>query len=84
MISCSTSSKIASGDRDGLSYEKAIIAKSISFEYEWIKENFPGSQTQRQMLSVHKRKHYDIVTIKKPDEETKDIYFDISSFFGKF
>ena len=83
MMSCSSSSKISDSERDGLSYETAIIAKSISYEYDWIKKKYPGSQPQQQMLTHQKRKSYDIITILSQNGETIDIYFDITSFFGK-
>ena len=83
MMSCSSSSKISASERDGLSYETAIIAKSISYEYDWIKKKYPGSQPQQQMLTHQKRKSYDIITILSQNGETIDIYFDITSFFGK-
>ncbi len=83
-ISCSSSKLSGSLIQDGLSYETAVVVKSVSFEYKWIKENYPGSQVQMQALNVHKRKHYDVLTIITSHGETEKIYFDISNFFGKF
>ena len=83
LISCGSVGSISSTERDGLSFETAVIAKSVSFEYEWLRKNYPGSQPQMQMLSKQKNKPYDIITILTKSGETKDIYFDISRFYGK-
>lgn len=82
-VSCSTAKKISGSERDGLTFETAIIAKSINSEYEWIRNNYPDSQIEAQILTNHKGKHYDVLTIGLPSGEKKNIYFDISGFFGK-
>lgn len=71
-------------ERDGTSYEKAIIAKSIPDEYNWLKKNYPGCQFMQQSLRHYKNVPYDVLTVKLPDGTKKDFYFDISSFFGKY
>lgn len=83
MYSCGTSKELSSVERDGLSYETAIIAKSIDFEYQWIQQNYPGAQPQSQILTEHKKKPYDIIIIKTTSGEEIKLYFDISKFFGK-
>ncbi len=55
----------------------------VGAEYEWIKVNRPGWQVTGQMLVDHNGKPYDVLAIQK-GAETEEIYFDISSFFGKF
>ena len=82
----STNSEIASADseRDGSSIEKAVIAKNVSSEYEWIAKNYPNSQVLRQALISKGKKHYDKLTVKLADGSERDFYFDINSFFGKF
>ncbi|HMV07248.1 MAG TPA: hypothetical protein PK325_07700 [Cyclobacteriaceae bacterium] len=97
ITACKSSSKVATSseitqasqtdevsERDGTSYEKAIIAKSIPDEYNWLKKNHPGSQFIQQSLRHYKNVPYDVLTVKLPDGTKKDFYFDISSFFGKF
>lgn len=75
---------------DGSSYEKAIfIDKStetagVDAEYVWLKENYPGYQMIKQSLVHHDGRSYDILKIKTKDGAEKDIYFDISKFFGKW
>ncbi|MFN8258513.1 MAG: hypothetical protein U0W24_22685 [Bacteroidales bacterium] len=71
------------GDRDGSSFEKAIVVKSISEEYEWIGANYPGYKFIQQSLVFDKKNPYDVLEIKTLDGATLKIYFDISSFFGK-
>ena len=83
-------STVQSGERDGSSYEKAIIinekseGKGVSAEYAWLKENYPGYKSMGQSLSNHNGKSYDIIRIKTSGGSEKSIYFDISSFFGKW
>ncbi|WP_421920038.1 hypothetical protein [Marinifilum sp.] len=83
LVSCSTSAKLTTSEQDGLTAKTAVVVKSVSHEYQWIRKNYPGSKAQGQMLVHEKRKPYDIITIKTASGKTMDIYFDISSFFGK-
>jgi hypothetical protein len=70
--------------RDGKTFEKAIVVKSVDAEYEWIRSNFPGSQVTGQSLLSKKRKYCDLLTFKTKDGEDKQVYFDISGFYGRF
>jgi len=79
----STKTTIDNTKRDGSSYEKAIIVKSIEQEYEYIKEVCTNCQLLGQSLVKYKNKPYDIIEVKKPDGEVVKYYFDISKFFGK-
>jgi len=65
----------------------------VAAEYEWIRRKYPGSKTLRQALTTldlitgkSKYKddqiHFDVITIRLPDGREKEIYFDVSSFFG--
>ena len=99
-VACSTSQKTASrpvsnvqqnssGDRDGSSFEKAVIidAKNettgVDAEYVWLKENYPGYKTLSQSLNHSNSKPFDIINIQTSTGEKKKVYFDISKFFGK-
>ena len=87
ITSCSstrTTSESKSVYRDGSTYETAVIAKSIQFEYQWIAQNYPGSKVVMQSLHNHKNKPFDVLTIETEGGIQKDIYFDISRFFGKY
>jgi hypothetical protein len=76
--------------RDGSSFEKAIVIHETSetpgvrAEYQWIRDHEPGYSSTKQSLSMYKGKSYDVLHIKNGDGLEKDVYFDISNFFGKF
>jgi hypothetical protein len=101
VASCSTTRKVTEDrtnqnytsvntERDGSSFEKAILIKEknemagIDAEYAWIKQNYPDSKLKGQSLVNHDNKPYDIIKIKTSDGKELSIYFDISNFFGKF
>lgn len=75
---------------DGGSYETAVVIKEksetagVRAEYNWCAEHYPGYKTQRQALTNKNGKPYDILTIETADGSKKEVYFDISNFFGKF
>jgi hypothetical protein len=75
---------------DGSSYESAIIitekseTKGVDAEYKWLHENYPGYTVLKQSLNFYNKKPYDILDIKAADGIEKNIYFDISNFYGKF
>jgi hypothetical protein len=77
-------------ERDGSSYDKAIVIKEdhesqgIHAEYAWIRNKYPGSKTRSQSLNFHDKKSYDIIHITTSDAKEVAVYFDISNFYGKF
>jgi len=80
----------ASVAADGSSYDKAIFitetseGKGIDAEYAWIRAQYPGSKVNGQSLNNYHSKPYDVIHITTSDGTAKDVYFDISNFFGKF
>jgi hypothetical protein len=86
----STTQTPSNPNADGSSYEKAIVIQDksettgVAAEYKWIRDNYPGSESQGQALMNNNSKPYDVITIKTSDGTIKKIYFDISNFFGKF
>ena len=100
MLSCATTKKMSSGSssqagvevivHDGSSFEKAIVinekseSKGVGAEYEWLRNNYPGYKTKRQTLSYNNKIPYDIITIVTTQGIEKQVYFDISNFYGKF
>jgi hypothetical protein len=82
-ISCASQRTLPSSDRDGLSIEKAILIKSVPDEYAWIRQHYPGSVVERQVLLDKNRTPYDKLDVKLADGQKISVYFDISSFFGK-
>ncbi len=100
IFSCSTSKKatnqaqtestsIAAG-QDGSSYEKAIVinkkksGEGIKAEYDWLKNNYPGYKLKSQSLQTQGKKIYDVLTIITANGKKKEVYFDITNFFGKY
>lgn len=88
-FACSTAPAV-SKTNDGSSIEKAIVITEtnewdgVAAEYIWLDENYPGHTVLGQELIFEEDKPYDIVSIKTQAGETKDIFFDISNFYGKF
>ncbi len=80
----------ASVVRDGSSYEKAIVineqheTQGIDAEYRWIHQKYPGAKVTKQTLNNYKCKAYDVLYISIDGNGEKQVYFDISNFFGKF
>ncbi|MDR3697962.1 hypothetical protein [Mucilaginibacter sp.] len=97
-ISCSTSKKalhsnsasFSTSESDGSSFDKAIVIQEthetpgIDAEYAWIRNKYPGSQTNSQALVYHNKRPFDIIHIITSDNAKVDVYFDISNFYGKF
>lgn len=77
-------------EKDGSSYDKAIVIKDksestgVRAEYAWLSKNYPGYQLKMQSLLFQNNKPYDKIKIVTASGEEKNIYFDISNFFGKF
>jgi hypothetical protein len=76
--------------RDGSSFEKAIIITETNeeagdaAEYKWLSEHYPGYLMGSQTLAEHEKRPYDILSFKTAAGVSKEIYFDISNFFGKW
>lgn len=56
--------------------------EGIRWEYEWVAKNRPGWVVEGQALAENGSRTYDILTLRK-GTQTEDIFFDITSFFGK-
>lgn len=75
--------------RGGTSFENAIIIKveteaaGVQEEYKWLSQNYPGYATLRKSQTSNANRHYDVIKIRTRNGDEKNIYFDISSFFGK-
>lgn len=66
----------------------------VAAEYKWIRRRYPNSKTIKQTLTTldlltgkkrykSKQLRFDVIEIKLPNGLEKEIYFDISSFFGE-
>jgi PBP1b-binding outer membrane lipoprotein LpoB len=101
IASCSTTKRVSetspnqsstsvSTEKDGSSFEKAIVINEknamsgVNAEYAWIKQKYPGSKIKGQYLVKHKDQPYDVIEIITTDGKEKSIFFNISNFFGKF
>jgi hypothetical protein len=73
---------------DGSSPEKAIVIQEttdregVKAEYAWLNSHYPGCKMMKQTLVSGKGKHYDVLHIKTADGQEKDVFFDISKFYG--
>ena len=76
--------------RGGTSFENAVPIRvekekaGVEEEYKWLSLNYPGYTLLRKTPTSNGKKHYDIIKIKTKDSQEKDIYFDTTSFFGKW
>jgi hypothetical protein len=79
--------------RSGESTEEAIIiradntAEGIRREYQWLERTFGARgvdwQLVVQVLLHDADRYYDMLRIRLADGTEKEIYFDITTFFGK-
>jgi hypothetical protein len=79
-----------SADEPGLTSETAIILEGatneldgVQAEHIYTSKRYPGWKWRMQSLMNVGDKHYDIIELVGQNGETKTIYFDISSWFGK-
>lgn len=76
--------------QDGSSIEKAVViqekteSEGIPAESAWLSNQYPGYKITSQTMIHKNEKSYDILHIRTKEGKEKDIYFDISSFFGNF
>jgi hypothetical protein len=68
---------------DGTSYEKAVPVKSVDAEYQWLKKKYPGYTIKLQSLRMKDGKPFDVLAITTKGGTEMEVFFDISSFFGK-
>lgn len=57
--------------------------EGIAAEREWLDRHYPGAQITGQSLLVGPP-FMDLITISLPSGEEREVYFDISSYFGKW
>ena len=73
---------------DGTTAQSAVVISAadhvsgVDAEYDWIRVNLPGAKLESQSL-VHGAKMYDMFEVVLPSGEKRNVFFDISSFFGK-
>jgi hypothetical protein len=75
---------------DGSSFERAIVIKAsdektgVDAEYAYIARHYPGYRRGRQGLADRKGHAFDILDFTTKEGKKHTLYFDITSFFGKF
>ena len=75
---------------DGSSKEKAIIIlgaeselEGVDAEFEFIQRLYSDFELDNQTFIGEEDKKYDLLTIKLSDGTKKDIWFDITDFYGR-
>jgi hypothetical protein len=56
----------------------------VDAEYDWLRQHHPGHTVLGQALSECSGRPADILSIQTREGAKRDVYFDISEFFGKF
>lgn len=80
---------VAGGAASGSGFASAIVVHAkneesgVRAEYDWIRANLPGFRPEGQSLVSHGGKPYDIIVVVAKSGEKREVYFDISEFFGK-
>ena len=75
---------------DGSSQQHAVIISArneeegADAEHLWADANMPGGREVSQSLIRENDRMYDSVVLKRESGETRQVYFDITSFFGKW
>ena len=76
---------------DGSSIQQAVVITGatgektgIRAEYIWLHEHYPGYRLRLQRLRNEEMKAYDEMRIITSDGKSRTIFFDITSFFGKY
>ncbi len=75
---------------DGSCKEKSIIilgaksdAEGVGAEYRYLDLHYKGWQHDEQSLIFHQDKQYDIMAIILADGSKKEVWFDITDFYGR-
>lgn len=75
---------------DGSSAEAAIVidgargeSDGVDAEYIWFGNNLPGAKQLSQGLIISTDHAYDRIEVELPDGTKREVFFDISDFYGK-
>ena len=74
---------------EGTSIAKAVVIKApnelagMDAERAWIKQHLPGYGLGEQRLVSDHDHMYDVFKVHTAAGETRDVYFDITDYFGK-
>lgn len=74
---------------DGSSAESAVVIRGaedsmegISAEYAWLEREYPHVTVRMQSLRQEASRMYDVLEIETEDGSSREIWFDITDFFG--
>jgi hypothetical protein len=74
---------------DGSSCEAAVVAVApdgmtvVQAQYDWLRKTFGGGTLVRQALGVSpdRKRRYDLIIWRKPDGQTAEVCFDVTTVF---
>src|SRR5688572_15982963 len=77
------------GGGDGSSCEQAVVPRApqgmamVQAEYHWLRQTFGGGTLVRQALGASSdgKRRYDLILWRKPDGQTVDVCFDVTTVF---
>ncbi|MBH5328577.1 hypothetical protein H9Q10_02685 [Eikenella sp. S3360] len=75
---------------DGSSQERAVVIhendtpRGIAAENRWIAQHMPGYRKVGQALIQGQHGIYDRISVVGPNGERKEVFFEISEFFGRY
>ena len=76
------------GGGSGASLQTAITIdadnemEGVAAEYDYVKQHLPGWTVASQSVANQNGRSYDVLVIQK-GSETRELFFDITAFFGK-
>ena len=75
---------------DGSSQERAVVihendtTRGITAENRWLAQNMTGYHKDGQALIQGQNGIYDRISVVGPNGERKEVFFEISEFFGRY
>jgi hypothetical protein len=75
---------------DGATLDTAVVVEALDENvgvaalYGWIGQKYPGARAAGQTTVIQKGRFYDAIDIVTGSNERRTLYFDVTSFFGKF
>jgi hypothetical protein len=91
LAGCQAVPLVAFGGGDGSTMETAVVIETtqkssagVQAEYAWLGRHYPGYRRISQALLHDGGKSYDLFELEAPGGQRRNVYFDISAFFGRF
>jgi hypothetical protein len=83
VASCVSTKPVSNLEKDGSSFEQAIVVNSVAEEYQYVRGVCANCKLLGQSLRFEKKKPYDVLRLETADGQEVSYYFNISRFFGK-